>query len=195
MGMRIAVMAPFAMDPGAVELREVMEKLFVRNMKKVKEEGTEIDLYLLNSGFKDPGFFPYIVFNVRNNYELFEAALGLADDGYDALVLHCASDPHLDPIRQALDIPVVGVFQAGLLMALTMGYRIGVVTFDYRVVPFFTDLVGIYGLKDKVVAVESTDSSGEELMMCMLDAHAAIERFSEVARNCIAAGAEVLVPG
>ncbi|RJP27132.1 MAG: hypothetical protein C4536_14075 [Actinobacteria bacterium] len=172
-----------------------MQRVFVRNMEKVKQEGTEIDLYLLNRGFTDPGFFPYTVFNVRNNYELFEAALSLADDGYDALVLHCASDPHLDPIRQALDIPVVGVFQAGLLMALTMGHRIGVVTFDYRVVPFFTDLVGIYGLTDKVVAVESTDSSGEELMMCMLDAHAAIARFSEVAGRCIADGAEVLVPG
>ena len=195
MGIRIAAIAPFAVDPEAVELREVMERVFVRNIKKVKEEGTEIDLYLLNSGFRDPGFFPYIVFNVRNNYELFEAALGLADSGYEALVLHCASDPNLDPIRQALDIPVVGVFQAGLLMALTMGHRIGVVTFDDRVVPFFTDLVGVYGLADKVVSVRSTNSSGEELMMCMLDAHAAIERFSEVARDCIAAGAEVLVPG
>jgi len=195
MGMHIAVIAPFTVDPEAAELREVMKRVFVRNMEKVKQEGTEIDLYLLNRGFADPGFFPFTVFNVRNNYELFEAALGLGDDGYDALVLHCASDPHLDPIRQALDIPVVGVFQAGLLMALTMGYRIGVVTFDYRVVPFFTDLVGIYGLTDKVVAVKSTDSSGEELMMCMLDAHAAIERFSEVARECIADGAEVLVPG
>ena len=92
MGMRIAAIAPFAVDPGAVELREFMERVFVRNMKKVKQEGTEVDLYLPNRGFARPGFFPFMVFNVRNNYELFEAALKLGDGTYDALVLHCASE-------------------------------------------------------------------------------------------------------
>lgn len=195
MGKRIAVLAPFSMDPENEQLRELLRNIAVRNAEKVKEEDTELDFYLLNKGFTDAGSFWYLVFNVRNNNELFEAALSLRDRDYDALVIHCAADSHLDPIRQACDMPVVGVLQAGLLLATTMGSRIGLVTFSDLVIPYFENLVAAYGLSDKVTRVRSTNSTGMELISCMFDAHDVIERFSNVARECIADGADVLVPG
>jgi Asp/Glu/hydantoin racemase len=195
MGKRIAVLAPFAADPDNEALRQMFKQIVITNLEKIKEDDTQIEFFLLNKGFTDPDFFPYYVFNIRNNQEFFEAALSLRDQGFDALVLHCASDPHLDPIRQVLDIPVVGVFQAGLLMSFMMGYRFGVVTFNDLVVPIFENIVQQYGLGAKAVRVRATNSTGEEMMGAFLDAHDTIEKFSSVARECIADGAEVLVPG
>ncbi|MBN2028163.1 MAG: hypothetical protein JW854_15550 [Actinobacteria bacterium] len=195
MGKRIAVLAPFSMDPDFEQLREIIKNIAIRNTEKVKEEDTELDFYLLNKGFTDAGSFWYLVFNVRNNNELFEAALDLRDQGYDALVIHCAADSHLDPLRQACDFPVVGVMQAGLLLATMMGSRIGLVTFSDLVIPYFENLVAAYGLRDKITRVRSTNSTGMELISSLVDTHDIIERFSSVARECIADGADVLVPG
>lgn len=195
MGMKLAVIAPMGIDPEIEVLREVVEGIFVRNAEKVREEGTELDFHLLYRGFTDIDFFGYQCFNVRNDYELFEAAVGLGEKGYDALVIHCAFDSQLDPIRQALDIPVVGVLQAGMLMATMMGHRFGVVTFSRTIASYIEDIIGRYGLKDKAVAVRSSESSGEEMLMALGEAHEIIEAFSVAARECIADGAEVLVPG
>ena len=195
MGMKLAVLAPMGIDPEIELLQQIIQDVFVRNAEKVKEEGTEIDFHLMHSGFTDIDFFGYKCFNVRNDYELFEAALKLDTEEYDAVVIHCAFDSSLDAIRQALDIPVVGVLQAGLLLATMMGYRFGVVTFSRTVVPLIEQTIVRYGLGDKAVRVRSSESSGEEMMFGLGYAQDIIDGFSAAARECIADGAEVLVPG
>ncbi|MDY6796516.1 MAG: aspartate/glutamate racemase family protein [Actinomycetota bacterium] len=195
MGKRVAVIAPMGMDPEIDILRQIIEGVFIRNAEKVKEGDTEVVFHLLNSGFTDIDFFGYLCFNVRNDYEFFEAALKVGEEGYDALVIHCAFDSMLDPLRQALDIPVVGVLQSGMLLATMMGHRFGVVTFSKTVVPYIEDIIARYGLRDRAVPVRSSESAGEEMLMSLADAHELIETFSDAARKCIADGAEVLVPG
>ena len=195
MGMKLAVMAPMGLDPEIELLQQIIQDVLLRNAEKVKEEGTEIDFHLMHRGFTDIDFFGYKCFNLRNDYELFEAALKLDPEEYDAVVIHCAFDSSLDALRQALDIPVVGVLQAGLLLATMMGYRFGVVTFSRTVVPLIEQTIVRYGLGDKAVRVRSTESSGEEMMMGLGYAQEIIDGFSAAARECIADGAEVLVPG
>ncbi len=195
MGMRLAVLAPMGIDPEIELLRQIVQDVFVRNAEKVKGEGTEIAFHLLNRGFTDIDYFGYRCFNARNDYELFEAALKLESEEYDALVIHCAFDSMLDALRQALDIPVVGVLQSGMLLATLMGYRFGVVTFSNTVVPMIEEMIVRYGLADKAVRVRSSESSGTEMMLGLGDAHDIIDAFSAAARACIADGAEVLVPG
>lgn len=101
----------------------------------------------------------------------------------------------LDPLRQAPDIPVVRVLQAGILLASMTGHRFGVVTFGDTVVPHSGDIIRRYGLGDKAVPVRSSESAGEEMPAGLGDAHGIMEAFSKAARVCIADGAEVLVPG
>ena len=50
--------------------------------------------------------------------------------GYDAFVIGHFQEPGLLEIRGAVDIPVVGLGEATLLAALSMGYRLGLVTID-----------------------------------------------------------------
>lgn len=195
MSTRLAVLAPMGLDPEIEILRQVAEDVFVRNTEKVKEEGTEIVFHFMHRGFTDLDFFAYNCFNVRNDYELFEAGLKLGGEDYDGLVIHCAFDSMLEPLRQALDMPVVGVLQAGMLLATMMGHRFGVVTLSNSVVPLIENLICSYGLKDKAVRVRSSESTGQEMMGGLGDAHEVIESFSDAARLCIADGADVLVPG
>jgi len=195
MGTRLAVLAPMGLDPKIDIIKQILEDIFVRNLEKVKQEDTEIDFHLLERGFTDIDFFGYQCFNVRNDYELFEAAVGLGVEDYDGLVIHCAFDSMLDPLRQTLDIPVVGVLQSGILLATMMGHRFGVVTFSSTVVPYIEDLIRRYGLGERSVRVRSSESTGEEMLLGLGDAHDIIEAFSAAARGCIADGAEVLVPG
>ena len=50
--------------------------------------------------------------------------------GYDAFVIGHFQEPGLLEIRGAVDIPVIGLGEANLLAALSMGYRLGLVTID-----------------------------------------------------------------
>jgi allantoin racemase len=195
MGVRLAVLAPMGIDPEVELLRQIIQDVFVRNAEKVKDEGTEITFHLLNRGFTDIDYFGYRCFNARNDYELFEAALKLESEGYDGLIIHCAFDSMLDALRQAMDIPVAGVLQSGMLLATLMGHRFGVVTFSATVVPVIEEMIVRYGLRDKAVRVRSSENSGMEMMLGLGNAHDIIEAFSTTARACIADGAEVLVPG
>ena len=195
MGIRLAIIAPMGIDPEIEIIRQIVGGVFIPNAQKVKQEDTEIEFHFLKQGFTDIDFFGYFCFNARNDYELFEASLQLGEGDYDGLVIHCAFDSMLDPLRQALDIPVVGVLQSGMLLASMMGHRFGVVTFSSTVVPYIEDMICRYGLGDKAAAVRSSESAGDEMLVGLGDAHEIIESFSEAARECIAEGAEVLVPG
>src|SRR5215467_9742333 len=50
--------------------------------------------------------------------------------GYDAFVIGHFQEPGLLEIRGTLDIPVIGLGEANLLTALSMGGKLGLVTID-----------------------------------------------------------------
>lgn len=53
---------------------------------------------------------------------------GAQDQGYDAVVIACFSDPGLDAAREATDLPVVGIQDAAMHLAAQLGYRFSVLT-------------------------------------------------------------------
>src|SRR5262245_59776880 len=57
-------------------------------------------------------------------------ALAAERAGYDAFVIGHFQEPGLLEIRGALDIPVIGLGEATLLAALSMGRQLGLVTID-----------------------------------------------------------------
>src|SRR4029078_10661209 len=57
-------------------------------------------------------------------------ALEVERAGYDGFVIGHFQEPGLLEIRGALDIPVVGLGEANLLAALSMGRRFGLVSID-----------------------------------------------------------------
>lgn len=83
--------------------------------------------------------------------------------GCDAVVIGVSYDTGLGAARELLDIPVVGMTEAGLLTACMLGGSIGIVTFGRRVLPLYKALVAGYGLASRVAGwrvLESTAAYG-----------------------------------
>jgi allantoin racemase len=83
--------------------------------------------------------------------------------GCDAGVIGVSYDTGLRAARELLDVPVVGMTEAGLLTACMLGGSIGVVTFGRRVLPLYKELVAGYGLASRIAAwrvLESTAAYG-----------------------------------
>lgn len=83
--------------------------------------------------------------------------------GCDAVVIGVSYDTGLGAARELLDVPVVGMTEAGLLTACMLGGSIGVVTFGRRVLPLYRELVARYGLASRIAGwrvLESTAAYG-----------------------------------
>ena len=90
---------------------------------------------------------------------------------------------------------MAGFGESSMLLALTMGRKFGLFCPSPLGVPDFEDRVAQYGLKDRCVGVVPGYLPAAEQEAAMVDAHAAIEEFTAVARELIARGAEVIIPG
>ncbi len=77
----------------------------------------------------------------------------------DAVVIAVSYDTGLRGARELLDIPVVGMTEAGLLTACMLGGRIGVVTFGRRVLPLYRELVASYGFADRIAGWRVLESA------------------------------------
>jgi allantoin racemase len=83
--------------------------------------------------------------------------------GCDAVVIGVSYDTGLRGARELLDVPVVGMTEAGLLTACMLGGSIGIVTFGRRVLPLYRELVASYGLASRIAGwrvLESTAAYG-----------------------------------
>jgi allantoin racemase len=79
--------------------------------------------------------------------------------GCDAVVIAVSYDTGLRAARELLDVPVVGMTEAGLLTACMLGGRIGIVTFGQRVRPLYDELVAGYGLASRVAGWRTLEST------------------------------------
>lgn len=83
--------------------------------------------------------------------------------GCDAVVIGVSYDTGLRAARELLEVPVVGMTEAGLLTACMLGGSIGVVTFGRRVLPLYREVVAGYGLAARIAGwrvLESTAAYG-----------------------------------
>jgi allantoin racemase len=79
--------------------------------------------------------------------------------GCDAVVIAVSYDTGLRGARELLDIPVVGMTEAGLLTACMLGGRIGIVTFGRRVLPLYRELVASYALAERIAGWRVLESA------------------------------------
>lgn len=70
--------------------------------------------------------------------------------GMDAALLGISTDAGLLPLRELLDIPVVGMLQAALLTACQLGGRIGLLTLGARMLPVYQEQAEAYGLSGRM---------------------------------------------
>jgi len=68
----------------------------------------------------------------------------------DAFVIACYSDPGLHACREASGKPVLGISESGILTALTLGHRFGVIAILPTSIPRHLRYVGAMGVSDRL---------------------------------------------
>ena len=117
--------------------------------------------------------------------------------GYDAFVIGHFQEPGLLEIRGAIDIPVIGLGEANLLAALSMGRRLGLVTIDPVFIDWHERQIRAYGLEQRVAGVRAIHVDLAGFMSAFADeaSYAKVRaEFVAQVRPLVAAGAEVILP-
>ena len=113
------------------------------------------------------------------------------DDGA-AFVVACFSDPGLFAAREATRRPVLGIAEGGILTALTLGHRFGVIAILARSVPRQLRYIAAMGLADRLAGDLPIGLGIAELA----DEHRTLKRMIEVgSRLRDDKGAHVVVMG
>jgi len=86
---------------------------------------------------------------------------------YAAFVIACYSDPGLHSVREVTRKPVLGISECGILTALTLGHRFGVIAILEKSIPRHLRYVGALGVTDRLagelaVGIPVVELSNEE---------------------------------
>src|SRR5437764_4518011 len=84
------------------------------------------------------GLIPPLVSFVRKN-----------EERYAAFVIACYSDPGIFSVREATRKPVLGISECGILTALTLGHKFGVIAILQQSIPRHLRYVGALGVTDR----------------------------------------------
>ncbi|UCD81942.1 MAG: Asp/Glu racemase [Desulfobacterales bacterium] len=78
---------------------------------------------------------------------------------FDAYIIACFGDPGLFAAREIMTAPVIGIAEAAMLTACTLGYRFSVLDVMKRTWPQIEDLLHRYGLKQRCTSVRAVEMS------------------------------------
>jgi allantoin racemase len=111
-----------------------------------------------------------------------------------AIVIACFSDPGLDSVREVMrarKVPVFGISESGVLMALTKGQRFGVIAILETSIPRHYRKYGAMGVLDRLSGERAIGLGVTELG----DRDRTVARMQEVGKQLVSEGANVLVMG
>lgn len=124
-------------------------------------------------------------------------ALSAERAGYDAFVIGHFQEPGLAEARAAVGIPVIGLGEAAMLHALTLGRRIGLVTINPLFIPYHQDQIARHGLQQRVVAVTALAAEVEQFNKAFDDERERArlrDAFIDQAWPMLDSGVEVIIP-
>ncbi len=114
------------------------------------------------------------------------------DNRASAFVLACFSDPGLQMARETTRKPVLGIAESGLLTALTLGDRIGVIAILAGSIPRHSRFIRAMGIEDRIAGELSVELGVTELA----DENVTYARMTDVGKRLTEEkGADVLVMG
>jgi Asp/Glu/hydantoin racemase len=148
-------------------------------------------------GLDPPDRYFHALTEFRCAAQTIRNALEAERAGYDAFVIGHFQEPALLETRGALDIPVIGLGEASLLAALSMGGRLGLVTIDPAFIDWHERQIRMHGLDRRIVGVRAVHMDLPAFMRAFTDEESyrrVRADFNEQVRPLVAAGAEVIIP-
>lgn len=130
--------------------------------------------------------------HVEQVVPLIGAMVRQRDADCSAFVIACYSDPGLHAARELTTRPVLGIAECGILTALTLGQRFGVISILRKSIPRHLRYVGQMGLNDRMAGDRAIGLG----VVALADEARTFSRMAEVAAELRDEdGADVLVMG
>lgn len=107
----------------------------------------------------------------------------VAAHGIGAVSIGCFYDPGLWELREALEVPVVGIGEAGLLLAGTVAWRLAVLVGGRKWVPKMQANAHALGLYHRICAWRSIDRSVQAMQDDPEETYQAVRRAALSARD------------
>jgi Asp/Glu/hydantoin racemase len=111
----------------------------------------------------------------------------------DAAIVAAFGDPGVPGARELYDIPVIGMAEAAMLTACTLGRSFAIVTFTTALVPWYEECVTLNGLDARCVGVRAL--SGLPASVVDVQDERAEPLIALLNTTISEAGADVLIPG
>jgi len=116
-------------------------------------------------------------------------------EGYDAFVIGCSFDTGLEPGRELLSIPVIGITQASLHLAAMLGELFAIVTCESHLAERYRQMIRCYGLESKHLQGNYVFPASEsELIRAPKEPKPLVKKFKAAAEKAVADGASVIIP-
>lgn len=168
--------------------------LMRRNLDLVKNPDTEI-VFRFSEWGQGPiemAFYRYI--DHLTSSMIYHVAKNAKEEGFDGVVINCFGDPMLWELRQALDIPVVGLGESVMHFATMMGHKFGIVHISPYNIPETEEHLKKYGLYDRCAGIRPIENWFDGQEGGLTDSSDTVKAFINTARALIRDGAEVIIP-
>ncbi|MGH6676421.1 MAG: aspartate/glutamate racemase family protein, partial [Xanthobacteraceae bacterium] len=133
----------------------------------------------------------------RFSRQVIRGAIQAERENYDVFFMNHFQDVGLYDARSSVNIPVLGLGEATLLHACTMGRKLGLLAINPAFIPGHAEQVHRYGLQQRVAGIRAINAGIADYM----DAFAMPAKKAELrtifvseARRLIDAGADIIVP-
>ena len=142
-----------------------------------------------------------------NTAEVVRGVVDAEREGFDVAFVRCGNDPGLREARESVRIPVVGMTESAMHLACALGSRFAVIGVDEKSTVLVEENIARFGLTGRAISHRPSrtpvgpawDAVIRDGVQWFASADYVHERvvplFEDVARGCIADGAEVIVTG
>lgn len=168
--------------------------------RKLATPGTEIVLHGIGEGAhatKFPGkkdvTYPYL--HLLHAQQVLDNVLQAEAEGYDGFLLSTFPDPQLQVAQSLVDIPVVGYGFSSMHTAAYLGRKFGIVSFLEEMLPCYVENIRNYRLEQLGGPTRLLGMAYEDVHKAYSEPTAVLAAFHRAARELIAEGCDVILPG
>jgi Asp/Glu/hydantoin racemase len=162
-------------------------------LKSMAGHGVEFDIH----GIVPPDLELHRLTEFRCARQVIRHAVEAQQKGYDAFAIGHFQDGGLYEARATVDIPVLGLGEAAMLYACTLGQKIGLVTINPIFIPMHEEQIQRYGLARRVVAVKAIETDPALLVRAFTDQatfEKILRQFRKQVEPLVTEGVEVIIP-
>jgi Asp/Glu/hydantoin racemase len=185
--------------------KTVLAPLMRRNLDLFRKQDTELTFRFPIDGILDEMRTDCHHLNHINPDSMFQSVLEAEKDGFDAAMITCFHDEQiLKALRPLVSIPVVGIAESSLLMAILSGRKfgfVGLVPNPDIVHPMLEEMdremkqwIARYDLNKKYIGTVSAKGTGLDEEIALTDAKYVIDPFKKAAKSLVNMGAELILP-